>query len=411
VRRRERRAVTIREVARLARVSPATVTRVLQGARVVRDETRQRVEEAVRALGYRPDHVARALVTRSTRTVGMVLPSSGDSFWGEVAAGIEERASEEGFSVLFANAHGSAEREFALIELFLSKRVQGIIVAGAAGEPSAWFRALGPDVPVVLVNWDAELGPAELEAARSGPPEQVGADLSRAVRVPEGVSHIAFDDLQGSASLVRHLVGLGHRRIAFLGAWPIRPALLRVVGFRRALEEAGLGPGPIVSCRESLEEARDAALALLERPDRPTAIVAYSDLVAIGAIRAAHAAGVRVPQDLSVAGHDDIEVAAFVEPPLTTVGQRKREMGRQAMDWVLARLSGRDVPREDLVPGDLVVRASTGPAPERGRHRARPAAVGAGGGVDPRRGPGAGAAGGRAGLPPGPRAEGGGGLV
>ncbi|HXF38032.1 MAG TPA: LacI family DNA-binding transcriptional regulator [Actinomycetota bacterium] len=350
-------------MARLAAVSPATVTRVLQGRESVRPETRRRVEEAIEALGYRPDHIARALVTRSSATVGLLLPSSGDSFWGEVAAGIEERASERGFSVLFANAHGNADRELAMIEVFLAKRVDGIIVAGAAGDPARWFRHQAPELPVVLVNWDARFSPQDVDAAQVGPPDEMAASIAAETMRAGGFSHIAFDDLGASRMLVDHLVGLGHRRIAFLGAMPIRPSLLRLLGVRQALGAAGLRPDPVIPCEETLEAGHAAAAALLERPEAPTAVIAYSDLVAIGVIRGLHAAGVRVPEDVSVVGYDDIEVAAFVEPPLTTVRQPKVEMGRRAMDRVLGTRTARSGPLHEVLPGELIVRASTAPPP------------------------------------------------
>ncbi len=362
------RAATIKDVARLAAVSPATVTRVLQGRASVRPETRRRVEEAIGVLGYRPDHIARALVTRSSATVGLLLPSSGDSFWGEVAAGIEERASEAGFSVLFANAHGSADRELAMIEVFLAKRVDGIIIAGAAGDPTEWFARRAPDVPVVLVNWDATFPPQDVEAAQVLPPGEMAAAIAAETMRAGGFSHIAFDDLSASRLLVDHLVGLGHRRIAFVGAMPIRPSLLRLLGVREALGAAGLPIGPVIACEETLEAGRGAAAALLERPEAPTAVIAYSDLVAIGVIRGMHAAGARVPEDVSVVGYDDIEVAAFVEPPLTTVRQPKLEMGRRAMDRVLGARSATRRPGHETLAGELVVRASSGPAPA-GRDR------------------------------------------
>ena len=155
---------------------------------------------------------------------------------------------------------------------------------------------------------------------------------------------------------------LGHTEIAFLGGTPIRPALLRILGFRRALERAGLPAGRIVPSGETLEAARDAARALLAADDSPTAIVAYSDVVAIGAMRTAHALGVHVPRDLSVVGIDDIDVAAYVEPPLTTIRQPKRRMGKEAMEWILRQLIGESVPAHDTLPGALIVRSSTGPA-------------------------------------------------
>jgi DNA-binding LacI/PurR family transcriptional regulator len=360
------RAVTIKDVARLSDVSPATVTRVVRGRGSVSEETRRRVEESVRILGYRPDHIARALVTRLSSTVGLLLPSSGDSFWGEVAAGIEERASEASYSVLFANAHGSNEREHAMIELFLSRRVDGLIFAGAAGDPQTWFDNREPRVPVVLVNWDATFRPQDLEAAAVLPAADMATAVSREASGGDGLSHIVFDDPGGVALLVEHLLALNHTRVAFVGGTSIRPTLLRILGFRQALESAGLRPGAIVGCEESLEAGRDAALSILSGPNPPTAVVAYSDLVAIGAMRAVHALGKRVPEDVSVVGFNDIDVAAFVEPPLTTVRQPMREMGRLAMEWILDSLAGRPMPKHQAMPGVLVVRGSTGPATGRG---------------------------------------------
>ena len=357
------RQATIKEVARLSGVSPATVTRVIQRRDSVREETRRRVEEAVEALRYRPDHIARALVTRRSRTIGLLLPSSGDSFWGEVAAGIEERASEAQYSVIFANAHGSAAREAEMIELFVGKRVDGIVIAGASGDPRTWLTGGELEVPVVLVNWDAAFGTRDLQAATVLPPEEMVAAVI-AETGARGYSHITLDDVQAASAAVDHLVDLGHTNIAFVGGTPIRPALLRILGFRRALERAGLTPGPIVPCGETLEGGRAAAREILSAEYLPTAIVAYSDVVAIGVMRAAHALGVRVPEGLSIVGIDDIEVAAFVEPPLTTIRQPKRRMGREAMEWILGQLAGGPVQPHDTLPGALIVRSSTAPARE-----------------------------------------------
>jgi DNA-binding LacI/PurR family transcriptional regulator len=355
------RQVTIKDVARLSGVSPATVTRVMQGRASVREETRRQVEQAVEALGYRPDHIARALVTRSSRTIGLLLPSSGDSFWGEVAAGIEERASEAEYSVIFANAHGSVARETDMIELFIGKRVDGIVIAGATGDPRSWLARREPEVPLVLVNWDAAFKTQDLRAATLLPPEEMVLAVT-AEAGGRGFGHIAFDDLGAASAAVDHLVSLGHSDIAFVGGTPIRPALLRILGFRRALELAGLPPGSIVPCGETLEAGRDATRTVLAADDPPSAIIAYSDVVAIGAMRAAHALGVLVPEELSIVGVDDIDVAAFVEPPLTTIRQPKHRMGREAMEWILRQLAGGPVQLHDTLPGTLVVRSSTGPA-------------------------------------------------
>lgn len=357
-----RRSVTIREVAKLSGVSTATVTRVLQGNTSVKEETRSRVKEAVRILGYRPDGIARALVTRISHSVGMLLPSSGDAFWGGIAEGIEARANEAGFSVLFGAGHADLEREAAMIDLFLGKRVDGIVIAGSVGVPDAWFGGSSPPVPVVLVNSDTRLGGDDLDRATSAPPHQVLRSLSWAAG-PPGLGHVAFDDIGGTRLLVRDLLERGHRRFAFVGGEPVRPTILRILGFRLALGEAAVEPMAIVPCAETMEAGREVGMDLLRRPQRPTAVIAYSDVVAIGLLRATHELGIHVPADVSVAGFDDIEVAAYVEPPLTTVAQPKHEMGRLAMDMVLSALHD-DAPLGSRdVPGTVITRGSTGAAP------------------------------------------------
>lgn len=356
-----KRNVTIRDVARLSGVSTATVTRVLQGKLSVREETRSRVQEAVRILGYRPDGLARALVTRISHSVGMLLPSSGDAFWGGIAEGIEARAKEAGFSVLFGAGHADTAAETAIVELFLGKRVDALIIAGSVGNLDDWFRGSWPPVPVVLVNPDTRLGRLDLARAESDPPHQVLRALSWN-QAGWGMGLVAFDDIGGARMLVEDLLDRGHRSFAFVGGEPVRPTILRILGFRLALADAGVQPAAILPCAETMEAGREVGLRLLSRPDRPTAVIAYSDVVAIGILRAIHQMGIHAPADVSVAGFDDIEVAAYVEPPLTTVAQPKHEMGRLAMEMVLAALG--DVPLTSRdVPGSLIVRGSTGPAP------------------------------------------------
>jgi DNA-binding LacI/PurR family transcriptional regulator len=356
------RHATIRDVARLSEVSTATVTRVLQGQPSVRGETRARVEEAVRILGYRPDGIARALVTRMSNSVGMLLPSSGDSFWGEVAAGIEERALEQGFSVLLGTAHGEAERESAMMELFLSKRVEGIIAGGSVGDPTSWLPQ-SLSAPIVLVNWHGSFDEGDLRDACEARPYEVLQRVTRTMAVGPHSCHIVFDDIGGARLLVQDLIREGHRAFAFVGGGPIRPTLLRIIGFRLALEDAALEPLAIVPNAETLEAGRAAALDLLSRPHPPTAIIAYSDLVAIGVLRGTHALGIPVPAVVSVAGFDDIDLAAFVEPPLTTVGQPKRDMGQLAVEMILQALGGERLSGTTEVSGKVIVRSSTGPPP------------------------------------------------
>jgi LacI family transcriptional regulator len=365
------RAVTLDDVARLSGFSPATVTRALNGNPRVRPDTRERVEKAANDLGYLPHLGARALATRTSQTIGLLIPSSGDSFWGGVAAGLEERAIEEGFSTLLAASHGDAERERRMIELFLGKRVDGIVIVSAAGMPTAWFPRGPSSIPVVLVDWDMPFEAKLVAAACSEPVSRIIDRIHR--RTAETpFRHVCTDDVDGAVRVVRHLLKLGHRDIAFAGMQPIRPSLLRLLGVRRALDEENLSPTMVIECPASLEGGQSAGLRILESPRRPTAVVAFDDMVGVGILRAVHAAGLRVPRDLSVTGFDDVEIAAFVEPPLTTVGQAKQALGSLAVDQILGQLRGTRDEVSTLLPGELVVRQSTGEPP---KHRGDTAAA------------------------------------
>jgi DNA-binding LacI/PurR family transcriptional regulator len=284
-----------------------------------------------------------------------------------VAADIEETASEADYSVLFANSHSEPERERRMIEVFLAQRVAGVIIAGAAGEAGSWFSGEEPDVPVVIVNWDAAFPARFVTLVRSGSPQRILEAVRAATVTGASFSQIVFDDFGAAQEVVRHLVELGHQRIAFVGAEPIRPSLLRVLGFRSALREAGLPPGAIVSSPRSPEGGLQATQELLASPsdDAPTAIVAYDDATAIGVIRAVHASGIDVPGHLSVIGFDDIEMAAFSEPPLTTIRQPRREMGRMAMASILSSIRGEPPRRSSALAGELVLRRSTAPPSRR----------------------------------------------
>jgi DNA-binding LacI/PurR family transcriptional regulator len=353
--------VTLADVARLAGTSPATVTRALHGHPRVLPSTRARVEGAAVSLGYVPHLGARALAKRSTETIGLLMPTTADGFWGEVAAGLEQRAMSRGYSTLIATSHNDARREFGMLELFLGKRVDGIVVGSAAAMPTAWFPASRPSTPIVLLSWNTPYDASLDELVQREP------TAAAVQRVMSGANdtpyrHIATDDATGTADAVKHLLELGHRSIAFAGLAPIRPSLLRFLGLRTVLEEHGLEPAAAVECPLTLEGGQRAGREIAAMRPRPTAIVAYDDMVAVGIIRAVHAAGLRVPEDISVAGFDDVEVAALIEPPLTTVRQAMPELGSVAVDTIFSLLEGTAVEQGPLLRAELVVRESTGPA-------------------------------------------------
>jgi LacI family transcriptional regulator len=358
---RRKRPVTIKDVAQLSGVSAATVTRALQGHPRVRLSTRERVEEAARRLGYRPDHAARALVTGMSQTIGLLVPTIRDSYWAEVAAGIEPTAAEAGFGVLIASGYGDPVRAEQTLHVLLGNRVDGIIVTASAGvaEPRL---ARAMELPTVVVGLDPPVGTLELEGARSAPIHTL-VEAAEGHRLGAGLSQVGLDDLDAGRLAAQHLVELGHRRIAFMAGPPTLATVLRAGGVRSALEEAGLALSGVFSGGDTVQQGRDAGLQLLAGQRDFTAVVAFNDLLATGVTRAARTLGLDVPGQLSVVGFDDVVLASLVEPALTTVRAPKHEMGARATELLLGQMQGGAESRRELLQGSLVVRDSTAPPP------------------------------------------------
>jgi LacI family transcriptional regulator len=328
---------TIADVAARAGVSTATVSRVLAGVGRARPETRSRVLAAASELDYRPSEVARSLKRRSTQTLGLIITDIENPYFPQLVRSVEDAARAAGYSVLLCNAADDPEREASYLELLVDRRVDGLVIAASSlgARQGDWLNA--PPIPVVLVNTEAP-----------------DADLPSIMSDNEG----------GARMVTEHLLGLGHQRFGYLMPPPRNvDAPSRLAGVRRALREAGFGGDALQVARgEALVWGGEvAANELLERAPETTAYVAYNDLMAIGALRALRRRGRRVPTDVSVAGFDDVALAAYVDPPLTTVAQRTDEMGR----WAVERLVGDDGvgPTSVRLPVDLQVRESTGQAP------------------------------------------------
>lgn len=319
---------TIADVARRAGVSTATVSRVLSGVGRARPQTEQRVQEAARELGFRPSDVARSLKRRSTLTIGLIVSDIENPYFPQLVKAVESAAIEAGYAILLCSAGDDAERESSYLQLLVDRRVDGLIVAASTLglRQSAWL-AVAP-LPVVLVN----------------------------TAVPDlGIPSIVSDNAGGGRAAAEHLIGLGHRRFAYLLPPPRNlDAPGRLDGVRAALAEAALsgagrgdalavaGGGPTVSGGEA------AMRELLGREPRPTAVIAYNDLMAIGAMGAIRRAGLRVPDDVSLVGFDDVAFAAYVEPALTTLRQETVEMGR----WAVGHLTGEIAARVAAGSGD-----------------------------------------------------------
>jgi DNA-binding LacI/PurR family transcriptional regulator len=329
------RPVSIKDIARLAGVSHSTVSRALQESSLVNARTAEKIRLIADQIGYRVSAVARGLATARTRTVGLVVTSIADPFVGDVAGGIEDAANTCGYSVLLANSHADPEREVAVVRSFEERRVDGVIVT-ASRVGALYVPMLSRmRVPVVLIN------------------NQHPAEFAHSVMIA---------NLEASREATGHLVHLGHRRIAYLGdRFGRQSDTERFAGYRQALDEADIPfqPALVVHGDGKPEGGIEAMGRLLELSAPPTAVFCYNDMTALGALKRIRAQGLAVPRDISLVGFDDLYIARYTDPPLTTVRQPKWEMGRLAMEELIRLLQGSQSEHVIRVPGELVIREST----------------------------------------------------
>ena len=303
---------TIKDVAAGAGISYTTVSHVVNGTRPVSDPVRSKVEAAIAELGYVPSGVARSLRVRATGTLGLLVPNASNPYFAELARGIEDHAERNGYSVILCNSDDDTDKQLRYLRVLLERRIDGLIVATVASD-AAFAEALANlRVPLVLVD-----------------------------RSLDGVSadQLRVDHEQGAYLATRHLLELGHRRIACIGGpASTQVAQLRAAGYRRALDEAGIEARAVVDCPFTSPAGHAAAQALLAGEQRPTAIFAGNDMIALGVLRAAAERQLQVPQQLSVVGFDDIEVSRYLHPALTTVGQCIGALGEQVAARLLERI-------------------------------------------------------------------------
>lgn len=351
--RAQRDHATINDVARRAGLSVATVSRVMHDSPKVSQEAQRRVREAAATLGYMPNGLARGLVTRNTGTIGVLVSSIADPFWAEVVRGCEDRAQEHGCAVLIASSYEDAAREQRALDLFRQKRVDGVIVGASSSGPTALGNRGAYRLPVVFVNNE-----------HIRPNDEPLADGATAGAEPNTYL-VAGDDVRGAMLATTYLLSQGHRRCAYLGAEGRASSVHRLHGYRLALAEAGLpfDESLVVSLGEGAVPGELAAFRLLARRPQPTALFCYDDMTAVGALRAIRALNLHVPQDIAVVGFDDIPLAAYLDPALTTVRQPMHEMGQQAMTMLLDLVRGEAPPRLVTMSGELVIRSSVGLAP------------------------------------------------
>lgn len=347
------KTVTVYDIAKEANVSVATVSRVLNNTAPVKASTRQRIQSLIDKYQFQPNALARSLIKKVTGMIGIILPDITNPFFPEVLAGLEQEARQEGYTFFLCDTGSSNQdikdqyrRESQYLGILTEKQVDGIIMIGGridlhhcGKEMAKEVAEINKRVPIVLINGNLP-----------------GAAFHRVV----------VDESAGAERVTEHLIGLGHRDIAFIGGYPqMSNTVRRLEGFRTAMERAGL------AVREewvnhggfSVNRGKELMGRLLDREGRrPTAVVCANDLVGIGAIKAAVKAGLEVPRDVSITGVDDVPMAANVIPELTTLSLRCVELGRTAAR-VLHRLISKSDGVELLttLQPELVVRESTAP--------------------------------------------------
>jgi LacI family transcriptional regulator len=328
----------LKDVAAAAGVDTSVVSRILSGAGElsVRPETRRRVLETAARLGYRPNHAARALKTARTMAIGMIVPELDNVAYATIARGADDQASQAGYALLVAT--GSVRDRLAALE----GRIDGLLV-GVATSETLHVGDIGGALPTVLVNRSEALG----------------------------IPSVTVDDERGAAQAVSHLLALGHRRIGHVaGPQNSDTGRRRLDGYRSELARAGIEVPQEWIAEAAYDEAggQMAAARLLSTEPRPTALFVANIRAAIGTLAAARRLGLGVPSDLSVIGFHDAPVAAYTDPPLSTVRMPLREMGAQAVDALLRLLDGGEA--DDVRVGaapEVVVRASTSPPEQRRR--------------------------------------------
>jgi len=346
----------IKDVAREAAVSVATVSRVFNDSGRVSEETRRRVRAVAERLRFWPNGVARSLITNRTHAIGVLLPDLHGEFFSEVIRGVDLAARREGLHVLVSSSH-SDTRELVAALRAMRGRIDGLIIMAPEPESIPTIRANAWDCPVVLLG-------------------------------PGGETHdfdtVALANFDGAYAVVRHLHRLGHRRIATVtGPASNRDAQQRLEGYRAAMREGGVAHTRALEVRGDFTEPAGyrGAQAVLEMKPRPTALFVANDVMAVGALGALREAGLRTPRDMAVAGFDDIAIARHLTPPLTTVHVDAYQLGERALQRLLRRDAGEPAPghSHEVLPTWLVVRASCGSTPGEGRRAtdapsARPAA-------------------------------------
>lgn len=327
--------ITIEEVARLAGVSTATVSRVLSRPEVVRNQTREQVMAAIAKLDYQPDAAARALASGRTHTVGCVIPTLDHAIFARSTQAMQTTLAQAGYQLLVASHEYDPVTEFELVRALQQRGVDALVLVGTDHAPRLW-KALSAWRKPTLLTWSCD------------------------PRLPS----LGFDNEGAAQMAASHLLELGHRYIGVISGFTAHNdrAHSRIAGVRKSLTQAGLSlPANFVTEQAfNLEGGRLGLRQLMRLRHKPTAIFCGNDLLAVGAMLEAERMGLDVPIDLSICGIDNLEISEAINPGLTTVSLPTQDLGRIAAQYMLSAISGEIIAAKSLLPFELVVRGSTG---------------------------------------------------
>jgi LacI family transcriptional regulator len=336
-------SVNRKQVAAYAFVSEATVSYVINnGPRPVAPETRERVLNAIRELGYSPSSVARNLRTQRTTTIGLLIPDIMNPFYAEVAQVIENTCFTRGYTTVLCNSSRSQQHEEDYVKVLRSQRAEGVILIPTGASTHAVEQLRDAHIVTVVLEYEFD-----------------------------NTFCLVIDEFRGGFLLTQHLLELGHERIGcIISVGDSSSSKARFDGYQKALAEAGisLNESLIVHTGPEIGSSEAATFTLLEQPHPPSAIIVHNDTLALGALSAIRKHGLRVPEDISVVGYDNIVEAAFFHPPLTTIDYPKRQMGEEAVSLLFDLIRQQDqtlTPFTKMLPVKLIRRESTAPPRQR----------------------------------------------
>ncbi|OIJ17058.1 LacI family transcriptional regulator [Anaerobacillus alkalilacustris] len=333
---------TIKDIAKAAGVSVTTVSRALNGYSDVNEKTRTKIKEIAEQLQYSPNALARSLVMNKTNTVGLLvseLNRSGvkDNFTFEVMCGINDSLGDLGYDLILFNTNTAKQKKKSYAQLSRERQVEGVIIQGMKKDDPYLKEVIDSNIPSVLID-------IEMKGTNVG--------------------YVTTDNEFGAQMAMKHLINYGHRNIAMInGSDQALISRKRLKGYKKVLKDAEItfNENYVVDGAFSEQKSEEVALQLLEEHPEITAIFCASDLMAMGVLKAAKKKGFHIPEDLSVVGFDDITLAAYVDPPLTTIAQDKYQIGYEAAKLLIDMLQGKDQRRMKMLDNHLIIRETTAP--------------------------------------------------